>query len=490
MSSAKPVDLTHHLSQEARQRKPNAMKALWRLTKRKPDMISLGTGDPHFSLYPMKQVSFEVASAAEDIEDPVATWTQAGPSAPTQTFMASRDEPRSVALRTAMAYSTGAGLPEAQRAVTDLTNFYHSPPDHVCTLTIGNMDGVTKCFRLLGSPGDHFLADEFSFGALTNAPLAHGINWVPVKIDKGGLIPSDLEHVLSSWDEEVHGRRPHVLYSVPSGQNPTGCTLSLERRKQIYALAQRFDLVIIEDDPYYFLQYDLEETSSNPLMPSFLSMDTDGRVMRVDSFSKVMMPGMRLGWITSSQYFHEHLVSLNDNSTQHPHGFGQIFITEMLSEFGWGLDGFDRWTRSLRKQYQRRRDVFLEHFYREVASTGLASTEPPEAGMFVWTEVHIDRHPRFRTDVRDAGRTTPRTNTPELMDELFERCLDAGLVVMPASVFAAPASEGALKLLGDENSVQDRVNFLRTTFAGEESQMQPALKILGTVLKEFFNESK
>ena len=77
------------------------------------------------------------------------------------------------------------------------------------------MDGVSKCFRLLGSPGDHFLADEFSFNALTNAPLAHGINWVPVKIDKGGLIPADLERIMSTWDEEVHGRRPHVLYSVP-----------------------------------------------------------------------------------------------------------------------------------------------------------------------------------------------------------------------------------------------------------------------------------
>lgn len=163
----------------------------------------------------MKKVQYEVASTAEDIDDPVATWTQAGPSAPTQTFMASRDEARSVTLRSAMAYSTGAGLPEAQRAVTELTKFYHSPADHVCTLTVGNMDGVSKCFRLLGSPGDHFLTDEFSFGALTNAPLAHGINWVPVRIDKGGLIPSDLEHVLSSWDEKVHGRRPHVLYSVP-----------------------------------------------------------------------------------------------------------------------------------------------------------------------------------------------------------------------------------------------------------------------------------
>ena len=97
----------------------------------------------------------------------------------------------------------------------ELTQHYHAPPDHVATLTIGNMDGVSKCFRLLGSPGDHFLADEFSFNALTNAPLAHGVNWVPVKIDQGGLIPADLERVLSRWDESVHGRRPHVLYTVP-----------------------------------------------------------------------------------------------------------------------------------------------------------------------------------------------------------------------------------------------------------------------------------
>ena len=114
-----------------------------------------------------------------------------------------------------MAYSAGAGLPEAQRAVTELTNHYHSPADHVCTLTVGNMDGVTKCFRLLGSPGDNFLTDEFSFNALTNAPLSHGVSWVPVKIDNGGLIPEELERVMANWDEQVHGRRPHVLYTVP-----------------------------------------------------------------------------------------------------------------------------------------------------------------------------------------------------------------------------------------------------------------------------------
>ena len=69
-----------------------------------------------------------------------------------------------------------------------------------------------------------------------------------------------------------------------SGQNPTGCTLSVERRKRIYALCQRYDIMIIEDDPYYYLQYVDDESSEDLLMPSFLSMDVDGRVFRVDRY--------------------------------------------------------------------------------------------------------------------------------------------------------------------------------------------------------------
>ncbi|KAI0345430.1 L-tyrosine:2-oxoglutarate aminotransferase [Trametopsis cervina] len=486
-----PVDLSHHLSFESRQRKPNAMKALWRLTKSKPNMISLATGDPHFSLYPIKSVHFEVASTSEDIDDPVSAWKVAGSSTESQWFSSSRDETSNLPIKKAMAYTAGTGLPEAQQAVTELTNHYHSPKDHVCTLTIGNMDGVTKCFRLLGNPGDHFLADEFSFNALTNAPVSYGVSWVPVKIDKGGLIPEELEKIMTTWDERVHGRKPHVLYTVPSGQNPTGCTLDVERRKKIYALCQRFDIMIVEDDPYYYLQYVEQESSCDTrdlLMPSFLSMDVDGRVLRVDSFSKIMMPGMRLGWITSSQFFHEHLITMTDYSTQHPHAFGQIFITEMLSETGWRLDGFDRWARSLRKEYQRRRDIFVEHFEKEVASTGYASAEPPRAGMFVWIDVHLKKHPRYRRDIHDTLKSPARTNVPELMEELFERCVESGLVVMPGSIFVAPTSESTAKLVDSESPIQDRVNFLRTTFAGEEAVMQPALAILGQVLVEFFQK--
>ena len=472
-------------------RKPNPMKAIWKLTRRKPNMVSLANGDPHFSLYPIRKIEFEMASVAE--EDPVASW-RAVPSAPSHTLTSSVHDPCALPIQAGMQYSAGAGLPDAQRVVTEITQFYHSPADHLCTLTLGNSDGITKCFRLLGEPGDTFLADEFTFSSVTNVPLAQGIQWVGIKMDDGGMIPSELERVLATWDP-ARGRRPHVIYLVPCGQNPTGSTLSLARRRAIYALAQRFDLIIVEDDPYFFLQYDAPSCATTapetPFARSFLSLDTDGRVVRVDSFSKIMAPGMRLGWITSSAAFHDALVSYTDSSTMHPHGFGQMLLAEMLSPAGWQLAGFDRWVRSLRAEYHRRRAHFLALFAREVAPTGLAGAGCPEAGMFVWIRVHVEKHPRYRADRRraagggDVNVKGPRTNVSGLMEELFERCLDGGLVVMPASIFALSADA---KWDDVEDPVEDRVNYLRATFAGTEETMEQGLTILGQVLREFFAE--
>ncbi len=204
-------------------------------------------------------------------------------------------------------------------------------------------------------------------------------------------------------------------------------------------------------------------------------MDTDGRVMRVDSFSKIMAPGMRLGWITSNFLFHEALVTLTDSSTHHPHAFGQIFITEMLSKNGWNISGFDRWVRSLRDEYKRRRDFFVNAFYGEFAPTGYASAELPEAGMFVWMKIHLKKHPRFRI-LKNEGDSSPgpRTNTKELMEELFERCLDGGVVVMPASVFLVPE---AIKTT-DKDCIEDVSNLNHGHNTGTDKYTLPAIELL------------
>lgn len=227
----------------------------------------------------------------------------------------------------------------------------------------------------------------------------------------------------------------------------------------------------------------------------------DGRVLRVDSFSKVVAPGMRLGWITSSAQFHEQLVALTDSSSQHPHAFGQIFLSELFSPGGWQLAGFDRWVRGLGTEYKRRCDFFLNVFAKEVATTGYAEAVPPEAGMFVWTRIHVDKHPRYRREQGAAGGS--RTNCKTLMEELFNTCLDEGLVVMPASIFKVDTDPR----YGDSSdSIEDvsasswpigvplkqihrrfqRLNFFRLTYCGTEETMRTGLSTLGRALRQFF----
>ncbi|KZT27300.1 PLP-dependent transferase [Neolentinus lepideus HHB14362 ss-1] len=474
-------DLSHHLSSETRSRIPNPMKAIWRLAQRTPGVINMANGDPHHTLYPISEIAFKVPSISH--ADPVSAWRTDESS--TQTFISSKDESCALSLREALQYGSGVGLPEVREVLQQLTDLLHAPTaNHTITMSLGNVDAVTKCFRLLGDPGEAFLAEEFSFPGMTNAPLAHNIRWVPVRLDKEGMIPEDLERVLRDWDESKRGKRPHVLYTVPCGQNPTGSTLTLDRRKDIYDIACRWDLIILEDDPYYFLQYDkppmkaediekdgFAKTFARSLVPSFLSLDTEGRVMRIDSFSKIIAPGMRLGWITSNSAFAPHFENLIDSSTQHPHGLGQAFVTEMLAgKGGWHMDGFARWVKSLCDEYQRRRDFLAKLFDTELGDSGYASVEIPEAGMFLWIKINIDKHPKYQKD--GAGRS----NMLLLMEELFQRLLEAGVMMMPGYVFE----------IMDEDTTDSRCNHFRTTFAGDEDTMEKGTGVFGKTVRTFF----
>jgi len=145
-------------------------------------------------------------------------------------------------------------------------------------------------------------------------------------------------------------------------------------------------------------------------------MDVDGRVLRVDSFSKILAPGMRLGSITCSPLFHKYLIELTDNSTQQPAGFGQLFLTELLGEEGWTLGGFAQWVKSLSAEYERRRNFLLDLFETKIAPTGYATVSKPQAGMFVWVKINIEKHPRYV--VKDNGKNKPKTNCMELVQEV------------------------------------------------------------------------
>lgn len=135
----------------------------------------------------------------------------------TQTLSTYSEPGKSVIpLSIAMQYGTGLGLDTLRQQLSALNDILHTPRPTArgIVITLGNADAVTKTFRLLGSPGDTFLVEEYSFCGLTNSPLSQGVKWQPVKIDEFGLIPEDMENILVNWDG-TRGPRPHVLYCIP-----------------------------------------------------------------------------------------------------------------------------------------------------------------------------------------------------------------------------------------------------------------------------------
>lgn len=275
-----------------------------------------------------------------------------------------------------------------------------------------------------------------------------GLNIVPIAIDDEGMMAKGkggLEDVLENWDFS-RGRRPHLMYTVTIGQNPTSGTLGVTRRTELYALCVKYDVIIVEDDPYWYLQF----PSSSPgvcapkpakssgfefldsLIPSYLSLDYQGRVVRLDTFSKTVAPGCRLGWITAQPRIVERILRITETSTQQPSGFVQSMIAELImgpqsssdpgrggaaDGSGWKVDGWVRWLEGLRGNYERRMDAMCkiladgkeavkagrrsslsqiadeEDEWAVVEKTQIYDFVRPLGGMFVWVRFDFSTHP-------------------------------------------------------------------------------------------------
>lgn len=281
-------------------------------------------------------------------------------------------------------------------------------------MTVGNTSSLDMALTMFTSRGDYILSEEYMFCSAVETARPMGVKVVGIKMDSEGLIPEVMDKILTEWDlpssRRGGAKKPCVLYTVPTGQNPTGATQSVERRRKVYEVCRKHDVYILEDEPYYFLQMQPYRSSSSSsssssstttqteelrshttflqsLIPSLLSMDVDGRVMRLDSFSKVIAPGTRTGWITASAQIVERYVRHNETSVQNPSGLSQMVLYKLL-DVEWGHGGFLEWLMYLRKEYTRRRDVILNACERELTGDGgglerVVQWNVPRAGMFV-----------------------------------------------------------------------------------------------------------
>jgi aromatic amino acid aminotransferase I len=326
-------------------------------------------------------------------------------------------------------------------------------------------------------PGDWIISEQYSFPAAIETAVPMGVRCAAVAMDSHGMLPSSLDEVMTNWDERARGsRKPFLIYTVPTGQNPTGSTQSLDRRREIYAMARKHDLYIFEDEPYYFLQmqpYTGPDAPEVPpptthadflktLVPSYLSLDVDGRVMRADSFSKVLAPGSRTSWITASEQICDRFRTHADVSTQGPSGFSQLILFKLLDE-QWGHAGYIDWLMHMRTEYTRRRNVMMEacdlYLPKEITSW-----VPPMAGMFHWIQVDWKQHPDY-----------PRRSLLEIEEEIFLTIVAHGTLVMKGSWFHA------------EKSVPSDTMFFRATYAAARfGQIDEAIRRLGDALRSSF----
>jgi DNA-binding transcriptional MocR family regulator len=338
------------------------------------------------------------------------------------------DPTKKLDLATALQYGVGQGMAPLYSFLKDFTlNYLHNSIPYKggadIILTCGNTDGFFKtlqCFTndwvegrdpIEGKEG--IFVEETCYTPPVTLSRSKGLNIVTVALDDQGMVangPGGLKEILDSWDL-TRGKRPHLLYTVSIGHNPTGIIIGMDRRREIYAICHFYDIIIIEDEPYWYLQYPSTRKATVPKpkkptgidfldsgMPSYLSIDVDGRVVRLDTFSKIVAPGSRMGWLTAQPSIIERIQRLTESSTQEPSGFVQSMIAELLigpdhkakgkAAFnGWDISGWIRWLEGLRGEYERRMNTFCDVLDEECASAVQISQEKsaPVTTDYDWT---------------------------------------------------------------------------------------------------------
>ncbi|MGO2601766.1 MAG: PLP-dependent aminotransferase family protein, partial [Brevibacterium aurantiacum] len=255
--------------------------------------------------------------------------------------------------------------------------------------------------------------------------------YAAVDMDSEGMDVHGLEATLRSTENVK------FIYVIPDFQNPTGVTLSLERRRRLIELANEYDVLILEDSPYRELRFEGQQ------LPTLRSLDTENRVIHLGSFSKILAPGVRLGWVSAAPEILDKLGLLKLAADTQSSTLNMTATTRFLESFD-----IDAHIERARAVYRAKRDLMLssmaEHFPAEVAVT------TPEGGLFTW----VTFPEGFDAEAFMAEHALP----------------EAGVAYVPGGSFF-PAEQ--------------RSNYARFSYSGQsDEEMVDALTRLGGILRE------
>jgi 2-aminoadipate transaminase len=333
----------HRFAQRTQRMGSSAIRELLKLTEQ-PDIISFAGGLPAPDVFPIE----EIREACNRVLDDVG--------------------------HQALQYGTTEGyLPLRELIVRHSARYGINVAAENILITSGSQQALDLLGKILINPGDRILVESPTYLGALQAWSAYGAEYVTVPMDEFGMVTDELEGALRSG--------PKFIYVLPNFQNPTGVTLSLDRRQKLIELADRYGVPIVEDDPYGQLRYEGEHIPPVVLMDKQFRDSSDhaygGNVIYLSTFSKILSPGIRLAWVVAPPAVIRKLVQAKQGADLHTSTFNQIMAYET------GKGGFlDKHIKLIREVYGERRDTMLgamDAYF----PPGVEWTHP-EGGLFLW----------------------------------------------------------------------------------------------------------
>ncbi|KAF9223812.1 PLP-dependent transferase [Gyrodon lividus] len=370
-----------------------------------PGIISLLAGKPNESMFPITSISF-TANSPHDFSKEVT-----GSVAPPD-------------LTEGLQYGPTTGLKKMHDWIMGLQERVHKRRGGEgwrCTVGVGSQDLLFKAVIMLLDHGDSIFIESPAYAGMIPVFASLHCEQVEVETDSKGLNPELLRKLLEKWP--AGKPKPKLLYTVPYGGNPAGMTTTTERRREILALAREHEFLIIEDDPYYWLYYSDDERP-----PSYFQLELEqpevGRVLRFDSFSKIISAGMRFGFASGPKAIIDAIDVQTGSSNLQPSSLIQVIMLALVEP--WGYDGFEAFTRNVSNFYKKKRNIFEEALQEHLGDVAEWST--PESGLFFWVKLLLKPHGDGESDSNDL---------------IASKAFRNGVIALPGTVFLPNGQKSA-----------------------------------------------
>ena len=371
-----------------------------------PEVISLAGGNPAPELFPNE----EMAKIAEDVltNNPVL----------------------------ALQY----GITEGYTPLRELVKELLSERENICEdfndtiIVSGGQQGIELATKCLVNEGDVVIVEEPSFIGALNAFRSYGAKLVGVPVQEDGMDIDALKKAVAENDNVK------IIYTIPTFQNPSGITMSVEKRKAVYEIAKENNIVIIEDNPYGELVFDGEKSAT------IKSMDKEGIVIYCGSYSKVLAPGLRIGFVSAHKDIVAKMVVAKQVSDVHTPVLTQVLAYEYIKQYG-----LDKHIAEIRELYKHKCQTMIDAIDKYFPA-GVTHTNP-NGGLFIWCDLNGDYD----------------------MNEIAKICTARKVACVPGSTFMTDL---------DKPCSAFRLNYSTVT----DEKIEQGIKILGEVLSEIVGE--